>query len=214
MKPERFKAIASVMIAVVTVIGAGVACLASRDANAAGNADFAGLTAAIAAQETTIVDHVNVYEHYQAYTTYQRYNELGNLLSNEAATSNDPAAVEALSRQKREAYGLAQGLQFSFFPPRQLNPDGTYNVQRELDEEFAQAAQQQDIVPGPHFDEADALRTRSNFLTGVLIALAIAFWFFTLAQAINSRLKYFFVFGGFAATAVSLLLVLAAEVLL
>jgi len=214
MKSESFKALASVMVAVVTVLGAGVACLASNDANKAGNADFNGLTAAIAAQETVIINAVNVYEHYQAYTAYQRYNELGNLLYDEAAAAGDPTTAEALERQKREMYGLAQGLQFSFFPTRYLNPDGTYATQRELDEEFAESAQQRDIVPGPHFEEADILRARANFLTGILIVLAGAFWFFTLAQAINNRLKYLFILGGFLAVAISILLVVIAEVML
>lgn len=213
MKSERFKALASVMVAVVTVLGAAVACLASTAANAAGNADFAGLTAAIHAEETTIANAINTYEHYQAYTAYQRYNELGNILADEAANA-DPGPAEAVNRLKREAWGLALGLQYTFFPPRYLNPDGTYDTQRELDEEWAEASQQKDLTPGPHFEEADGLRLKSNLWTGVLIPLAIAFWFFTLAQAINRRLKYLFAVGGLAFTFASVGLVLLVEMLL
>jgi hypothetical protein len=214
MKPERFNAIASVMIAVVTVLGAAVACLASGASNRAGNKDFDGLTAAINAEETIISNAVTVYEHFQAYVAYQRYNELGNLLFDEAANAPDPATAEALDRQRREVWGLAQGLQFTFFPPRYLDPDGSYDTQRELDEEFAEAAQQKDITPGPHFEEADNLRFKANVLTSLLIVLAIAFWFFTVAQAIKNRLKYLFGFGGFAFTFMGLVLLLIVEVLL
>ena len=213
MKPERFNALASVMIAVVTVLGAAVACLASVSANEAGNADFDGLTAAINAEETTIVNSITTYEHYQAYTTYQRYNELGNVLHDEAAIA-DPAAAESLNRLKREVWGLALGLQYTFFPPRYLNPDGTYNTQRELDESWAEAAQQNDLAPLPHFEEADALRLKANLLTSVLIPLAVAFWFFTCAQAIKNRIKYLLGIAGFVFTFISLLFVLMVEVLL
>jgi hypothetical protein len=214
MKPERFNVIMSVMTAVVTVVGAAVACLASGASNAAGNNDFEGLTAAISAQETTIVNNINAYEHYHAYTIYRRYNELGNLLYDEANAATDQAAFDSLDRQKQEAWGLAQGIQALFFPGRYLDPDGAYNLQRELDEEFAEAAQQKDIVPGPHFEVADTLRLRANLLTGVLIFLAIAFWFFTVAQATKNRLKYLFGLGGFLFVGISILSVLIVQVML
>lgn len=207
MTPTRFKAIASVMIAVVTVIGAGAACRASYASNAASNADFAGLVAAINAEETAILNAVTVYEHYHAYTTYTRYNELGSIVADEPPS-------DELGRLQREAWGLALGLQYSFFPPRYLNPDGTYDTQRELDEEWAEAAQQKDLAPESHFEKADAARVKTSLLHGTLIVFAVAFWFFTLAQAINNRLKYLFVLGGFGSVLAGLLIVLLVEVLL
>lgn len=213
MKPESFKALASVMVAVVTVIGAAVACRASVSSNAATNADFAGLVAAIQAEEATLVNHITVYEHYQAYTAYQRYNELGNILYDESQRA-DPATVTALDRMRREAWGVALGLQYSFFPPRYLNPDGTYDVQRELDEEWAEKAQQEDVLPEGHFQEADNARFKTSLLAGTLIILAVAFWFFTVAEAINNRLKYLFGLGGFVLTFIGLASFLLVEVIL
>ncbi len=207
MSPVRFKVVASVMVAVVTVIGAGVACRASIASNAASNADFAGLVAAIHAEETTIINAINVYQHYHAYTTYTRYNELGNVVADETLSAE-------LGRLQREAWGLALGLQYSFFPPRYLNPDGTYDTQRELDEEWAEAAQRNDLVSEPHFEEADTARLKASLLYGTLIVLAVAFWCFTIAQAINNRLKYLFGAGGFFITFAGLLIVLLVEGLL
>jgi hypothetical protein len=204
MNPERFKAIASVMIAIVTVLGAGVACRASIVGNSAGNADFAGLVAAIKAEEATLTDYVTVYQHYHAYTDYHRYNELGKIMG------NDPQA-STLGAAQREAWGIAQGLQFDFFPSRYLKPDGTYDTQRELDETYADKAQQQDLYPTSHFEEADAARLKASLFSAVLIVASIAFWFFTLAQAISNRLKYLFIFGGFSATAAAILFYLIVE---
>lgn len=204
MKPDRFKATASIMIAVVTVLGAAVACRASTTTNEAANADFSGLVASIKAEEATILNSITVYEHYQAYTLYTRYNELGNIVVDEPPSSE-------LGRLQREVWGLALGLQYTFFPPRYLNSDGTYDVQRELDEEWAERAQQEDILSEPHFAKADDLRFKASLLAGVLIVLAVAFWFFTLAQAIRNRLKYFFGLAGLSVTAAGLLLWLVVE---
>lgn len=195
------------MIAVVTVIGAAVACRASTTTNAAGNADFSGLVATIHAEEATILNYITVYEHYQAYTLYTRYNELGNIVGDEPPSSE-------LGRLQREVWGLALGLQYTFFPPRYLNPDGTYDIQRELDEEWADRAQQDDLLSEPHFAIADNLRLQASLLAGVLIVFAVAFWFFTLAQAIRNRLRYFFGVGGLGVTIVGLLFWLIVEVTL
>lgn len=207
MSHERFKAIASVMIAVVTVFGAVVACRASIASNESGNADFEGLVAAIRSQETIINNYITVYEHYRAYTDYERYNELGNLVANEPSSS-------ALGQLQREAWGIAQGLQFSFFPPRYLNRDGTYDTQRELDEEWADAAQQQDLQPEIYYELADAARFKASMLAGTLIIFSIAFWFFTIAQAVKNFIRYFAIAGGFVATVIGLLMYFAVEIML
>jgi hypothetical protein len=213
MTPERFKTLASVMIAVVTVVGAGVACRASVASNAADNADFAGLVAAIRAEETRLINYITVYEHYQAYTIYQRYNELGNLLFDEAQQSG-PGGGESLDRLRREAWGVALGLQYSFFPPRYLNPDGTYNLQRELDEEWAEQSQRSDVSPEAHFKRADTARLKTGLLAGTLIIFSVAFWCFTVAQAINNRLRFVFGLAGFAVTLAGLAAFLLVEVAL
>ena len=207
MTPTRFKAIASVMIAVVTVVGAGVACRASIVSNSASNADFVGLVAAIKAEETIITNSVTAYEHYRAYTIYERYNELGNLVADEPPSSE-------LGRLQREVWGMAQGLQFSFFSQRYLNRDGTYNLQRELDELWAEKSQSDDLDPLPHFNEADAARAKASLLAGTLIVFAVAFWFFTLAQATNNWFKYFFGVGGLGAIVIGILIWLLVEVML
>jgi hypothetical protein len=207
MSHDRLKAIASVMIAVVTVFGAFAACRGSIASNDAGSADFEGLVSAIRAQETEINNHIIVYEHYRAFTDYKRFNELGNLVALEPASN-------VLGQLQREAWGVAQGLRFSFFPPRYVNPDGTYNIQRELDEQWAYAAQQGDIQPETHFEEADAARTKTSALAITLIIFAIAFWFFTIAQAIQNVIKYFAFAGGFFATFLGLAMFVLVEIVL
>lgn len=190
MPDTRFKSFLSVLIACVTVFGASAACLATFALSGAGDADFEGMSAAINAQREGVVNQVNAYEHYRAYTAYMRYLELGNLLREEASQA-DPERAQELDKQREEIWGLAGEMRFSFFPPRYVDPrDGNYNLQRELDEAWADDVQSSDVNPLPHFDQADALRTRSSYLVADMIVFAVSFWFFTLAQAVENRWKY------------------------
>lgn len=177
MKEDRFKSSVAILVAIVTVLGATAACFSSVAVSDAGDADFSGLDASIRAEKADIINHVNAYEHYRAYTDYVKYNELGYLLFQENGDSG-------------EAWGLADGLSFSFFNTRYLNPDGSYDLERELQEAWAQDAQEQDLNSQPYFDASDALRNRSSFLSANMIVFAVSFWFLTLAQATEKKIKY------------------------
>jgi hypothetical protein len=187
MKQDNFKSWIAVLTAIVTVIGAIAACMASVAVSDAGDADFAGLDSSIRAQKAEIINYVYAYEHYRAYTTYTRYSELGNLMY-------DPNADEQTDIQngaiQREAWGVASGISSIFFSPRYINPDGQYDLERELQEEFARDAQNEDLNAAPYFEQSDKLRVRSSYLTADMIMLAVSFWFLTLAQATEKNIKY------------------------
>lgn len=178
MKHETFKSYVAVLIALVTVMGATAAGLASVAVSDANDADFAGLDASIRGQKADIVNHILAYERYRAYTAYIRYNELGNQLfgANQAGAAS-------------EAWGVARGL-VSFLQPRYILADGSYNIERELQEAWAQDAQDEDLDALPYFEESDQLRRRSSILTMDMIVLAVAFWFLTVAQATQKNIKY------------------------
>lgn len=194
MKQDNFKSWIAVLTAVVTVFGAMTACLASVAVSSAADADFAGLDASIRAQKAEIINHVNAYEHYRAFTSYVRYNELGNLMFDPNADSETDIRNGAI---QREVWGLASGISSVFFNPRYIDPDGRYDIERELQEAFAQDAQSTDLESEPYFEESDRYRERSSFLTANMIVFAVSFWFFTLAQATEKKIKFFWaVLGG------------------
>ncbi|HRJ58601.1 MAG TPA: hypothetical protein PK152_13130 [Anaerolineales bacterium] len=188
MKHETFKSYVAVLVAVVTVLGATAACLASVAVSSASDADFLGLDASIRAQKADIINHVYAFEHYRAYTDYVRYDEYGRLLYDPNADEETDLRNGAL---QREAWGVASGLSSVFFSPRYINPDGQYDLERELQEAWAQDSQNEDLNPTPYFAESDQLRARSSFLTADMIVLAISFWFLTVAQATEKKIKYF-----------------------
>jgi hypothetical protein len=209
---DRLQTLVAILIALVALVGAIVAWRASVAADEAGGADFAGLNATLNAEQTRTLDHTNLYTNYRTYTTYLRYTELGNLLAGEMETAPEEEAL-ILDQQRAEAYDSATAVQ-SFFPNRYLNPDGSYNLQRELGESWAEAGQEKDLNPEPHFQTADQMRAKSNRLIGVLIVLGVSLVFYTLADALNPALKgtrYSLITGGTLFMLISVIVTIMVE---
>jgi len=187
MKQDNFKSVIAVFTALVTVLGATAACLASVAVSNAGDADFAGLDASIRAQKAEIINHVYAYEHYRAFTSYVRYDDLGDLLYDPNADEETDLHNAAL---QSEVWGVASGISSMFFSPRYIDSDGKYDLIRELQEEFAKDAQNEELNAEPYFQESDRMRGQSSFLTATMILFAVSFWFFTLAQATEKKIKF------------------------
>jgi len=187
MKSDNFKSWMAVMTAIVTVLGATAACLASTAVSSAGDADFAGLDASIRAQKAEIINTIYAYEHYRAFTDYVRYDELGYTMYDPNADAETDARNAAT---QKEVCGVASGIQAFFFSPRYTVVAGQYDLEQELQEAFAEDAQNEDLNSEIYFVESDKYRNQSSFLTATMILLAVSFWFFTLAQATEKGIKY------------------------
>jgi hypothetical protein len=187
MKQDNFKSWIAVLTAVVTVLGASAACLASVAVSTAGDQDFAGLDASIRAQKAEIINYVIAYQNYRAYTDYLRYDEMGYLMYDPQADAETDARNYAI---QQEVWGVSSGLLSSFVKARYIDPDGSYDIERELQEAFADDAQTSDLNSQPYFEKSDAERSRSAFLTADMIVFAVSFWFLTLAQATEKNFKY------------------------
>lgn len=187
MKNDGFKSNVAVLVAVVTVLGAMAACLATVATSDAGDMDFAGLDASIRAQKAEIINEVIAYEHYRAFTNYIRYDQLGILLYDPNADETTDLRNGAL---QRELWGVASGISSVFFSPRYIDSNGNYDIQRELDEAWAQDSQSEDLDAQPFFDKSDKFRRRSSFLTADMIVFAVSFWFLTIAQVTEKKIKY------------------------
>lgn len=187
MKQDNFKSWIAVLTAVVTVLGASAACLASVAVSTAGDQDFSGLDASIRAQKAEIINYVIAYQNYRAYTDYLRYDEMGYLMYDPEADAETDARNYAI---QQEVWGVSSGLLSSFVKARYIDPDGSYDIERELQEAFADDAQTSDLNSQPYFEKSDAERSRSAFLTADMIVFAVSFWFLTLAQATEKNIKY------------------------
>ncbi|MBI3761436.1 MAG: hypothetical protein HY260_06175 [Chloroflexi bacterium] len=190
-KDNPLETIVAVLIAVVTVIGAVAAWRASVAADAAGDADFAGLKATLNAEQTRALTTVNAYEHYGSFTAYSRYNELGNAIGEDLQKGTELTDEQTLllERQQAEVYDLAQANQ-DLFSHRFLSRDGSYSVQRELGEAWADTAKEKDLNPDPQYADADRFRAKTNLLLGSVSVLAVALVFYTLVEAAGERWQY------------------------
>ncbi|MBL8057639.1 MAG: hypothetical protein JNK29_13130 [Anaerolineales bacterium] len=180
-KPNPLETIVAVLIALITVAGALVAWRASVAADGAGDADNGGLRAMLNVEETRASNAVNGYEAYGAFVNYARYQRLGDLLE------ADPAAAD-LEAERADARDLALANQF-LFDSKFLNRDGTYDLQRQLGEMWADASREKDLNPEPQFQEADKLRERSNWLLAVVAVLAVGLVLLTLVEAVGGRFQ-------------------------
>ncbi len=211
MKSEKISNFASIMIAVATVLGAMVACLASVAASNASEKDFDGMTAYIRAEEAVVVNHIAAYEHLRAHTEFFKNMELSFIVLEEITDQMDDAEVNARIRLQEELSGIASELRIRFFLPDYLKDDRTYNVQRELNEAWSDDTQTSDLDSDKHFLEADSARSQSVLLSGNIIVFSMAFLFFTLAEVIENRWRIFFLALGFVTLLVGLLVVLIVE---
>ncbi|HUN22469.1 MAG TPA: hypothetical protein PK299_04970 [Anaerolineales bacterium] len=196
-KEPIFELVVAILVAIATVTGAIIAWRASVVADAAGDADYAGLRAQVNTVEVRSLSFVNAYEHYGAFVEYAGANELGNTIGNELQTNDtlDEEAQDDLADKQAEAYDLARANQ-SLFPSRFMTRDGGYAVQREIAESWADAAREKDLAPEPQFAEADHLRGVTNRILLALAVLSISVVFYALIESVGDKLRVpFFMIG-------------------
>lgn len=194
-KPNnRLATLVAILIALATVISAVVSWRASVAADGAGDADFAGLRATANREETRALAAVTAHENYSAFLNYRRYEALGNLLVTEQNQLDGDAAA-ALEPERVSAHDLALANQ-QLFPNKFLNRDGSYALQREVGELFADAAKEKDLQADSQYVQADRLRHKTNRLLVAVMILAVALVFYTLVETVGKRLQYLFIGAG------------------
>lgn len=200
----RVMTVMAVLVAIVTVLGAYVAWRSSVVEDASGDADFAGLRALLNTEETRALNNVNAYEDYRAFTSYQLSSLQGDLIAVDMESAGEDE-VDVLDAQRAQAHDLAIAQQ-STFPNRFLNRDGTYGVQRQLGEMWADAAKDRDLNAEPQFAEADKLRSRANVLLLWVTVMGLGLVVYTVVESVTDKLRWPLVglasvlsFGGFVA---------------
>ncbi len=198
---NRLSTLVALLIAVVSVSGAVVTWRASVAADAAGDADVAGIRATINLTESNALATVKGYSDYASFVDYYKYRETSKQLEKELTALPTDASEEesaALYNELADTYDLTTAAGMAF-PNDYLNRDGTYALKRQTEEYMANAARERDINPSPSFDEADAMRSHTDRLLIALSVLVVALVFYTLIEATDSkRLKYLLLFAGTA----------------
>lgn len=191
---NQLATLVAILIALATVMGAVVSWRASVAADGAGDADFAGLRATVNREETRALAAVTAHENYSAFMTYRRYKDLSDQLVAAQNQLEDEEAA-ALEPERVNTYELALANQ-QLFPNKFLNRDGSYALQREVGELFADAAKEKDLQADPQYVQADQLRSKTNRLLIAVMILAVALVFYTLVETVGKRLQYLFIGAG------------------
>lgn len=194
---DRLKVMIALLIAVTSVVGAIVAWRGSVAADAAGDADTAGLRAAIHLNEVQALSAVTTYGDYGAYTQYYRDRQI--IAALEADLSALPEdAVDEIDAINTELATVNDQMTIAqqTFPNQFLNRDGSYGLERQQGQIFADAARATDLDPVTNFSEADVFRTKSQNFLIIFSALAVALVLFTLIEVVTDRLKMVLLGGG------------------
>jgi hypothetical protein len=184
---ERLETILAILIAVVAVIAGLVAWRASVADDGSGDADYAGLRAAVNAEETRTLNAVNAYQNYGAYVSYWRNWRLSELMQTQIQSASEEEAL-AMFDQLTEANDLANAAR-PLVETRFLNRDGSYNVNREMGERWADAAKEKEMEYEGQFKEADGLAAKSLSLLMALTILTIAPIFYSLLETVPAKMK-------------------------
>jgi hypothetical protein len=170
-----------------------------------GDSEGSALAATLNAETTRFINSEEMYKHYRIYTDYM----VNQAWQEELTTLISKAPEEqkaSLTQQLQIAADSGATNQF-FFPLRYLNRDNSYNQPRELGESWAQAEQQNDLNPAPHFAEADLIRVQANSSSWLLTLVIAALAFYQISTVFDpsqTELRYFFAISATLATLIAL----------
>lgn len=185
--------ITAILIALVVVIGAIVAWRASVSDDAAGDADYAGLRAAVNTEQTRAINAVNAYQSNNNYLSFWYNKRWGDLISSDLKTTTDEAQKEILNSQLATSQDLARADMLTF-DPRFRNRDNSYDVGRQIGEMWADALKEKDMDFETQFTLAEQMRKKTIYLLLCVMVLGIAPVFFSLVETVDSKSKYL-IFG-------------------
>ncbi len=194
---EKLKIFIALLIATTSIVSAIVAWRGSVAADAAGDADTAGLRAAIHLNEVRALAAVSSYGDYSAYTRYYRERQITAALEEDLIALPEDATDEiiALGKELAQSTDAATVIQQTF-PNQFLNRDGSYALEWQQGQIFADAARVNDLDPVTNFAEADQYRTKGEHLLVAFSALAVALVLLTLIEVAGERLKRLLLVGG------------------
>lgn len=198
-----FKTIIAFLIALSTVVGAVATWRAADAATSAGNTNAAALAAAVTVEEVRALANAEHYQNYLAYTTYRRHRELARAIDQDVTRQADQrsrdaatrARLEELERRRDEAQAMAE-VDRAYFDVRYVNPDDTYDKERDLGATLAEAGRSKQLNPERLFNEVEQYRDRVVRFIGTLTILAVAAWLYTLAHGMTHAFRFVLVFLG------------------
>ncbi|MGC9023875.1 MAG: hypothetical protein ACP5NB_03430 [Chloroflexia bacterium] len=193
---QRFEAVTTVALAVVTLVVAAVLWRAAILSSAAHDADRAAIINTVRIRSTDLEDLTTLYREAHYALRYRqeevRIQEMVQAAQGWRAAGPDTLATVA----ETEASWLSEAIaaMCGMFPivgnPDYRRPDGSLDLQRRLQEIRAAGAERSAMDPRPAFDQAERTYTQVRLLILGTIPLGIVIFACTLAQIFPGRVRY------------------------
>ena len=210
----RFRLIVALLIAAVSLAGAGVAWSASIAFIRSSDLDQQALQEFLLRQQILTNGRAVVGEELRRLSTFQEQIQSQRILSEQAERfrESQPDVAAILDAQAQGEAALARTTAYYFFAAfPQVGPDGTVTYDREqaLNNLLSRYVIYQQLHPEETAAEADRADAKARKVIGIGVVFVAALFFLTLAQLARSRIRYPFAgLGTLALVAGSVLLVL------
>ena len=216
---RHFETVVAIWIAIVTVTGAFVAWRASTVGSSAADAARQGILSAVSRERVQTDNRTRLYNDLRIFTEYVQNQEMASLLRQDAQKLTEMGQTEQVEplAQEADVYEDLADSAYGFLDyPQYVKEDNegrkTYDAEGYLQASLAIEARTQDLNPDDDFQEADRLHLQGQRLVEIVIVLAVALLFLTLAQITQSFLRYVFVTIGLFAFLVALVIGAVIEV--
>lgn len=192
-RPDRLETIIPVLIGVISILGAVMAGAAAGAESAAGDAQRAGLNAALNYEKASAAAQSQAYQHLEAAAEARNFAALADQLeaeAEEARARGDESAARVLQAEAQSHRAAAEA-SLDFAETGYLDPDGNFNSQSFAADQLAAVInfRDQDYDAADDFRLADVLSRRSSSLVNSVIGLSLAVLLLTVAQIAPRRMR-------------------------
>ena len=184
--PGWYSTFVSILIAIVSVVGALVAWRVAVALSDAGTADTRGVVARMDKADTEIEATINVFGQKTVYASFVTNKSVADGFY---ALGNDYLYLAY-------AFHEAANKVLDFLPRKYLGPDESFDTARDLGESTADYALNRDTNSQPYFDAADHWRLKAQWLLLDLIWLGGALLMLTLSDAIQNVVRHLCLLAG------------------
>jgi hypothetical protein len=199
------------LIAFTSLMGAVAAWGASGASGSAGSADRKGFAITLADTQQRAGILLRTDGVLLDYVRMHAYADQATDLRAQAATASpqDASRLEVLAAADER---LEQSIR-STLDPDALRPDGSLDLRRMFQIEYALAASNQDLDPKPDVAVSNRMRSKAEHLVGLTMLFIVAALFLTIAQVSKSSAGRLYLWGGIGVLACATVLLFAVEVL-
>jgi hypothetical protein len=215
-RDDRFRVWAAVGIAVVSILGAGVAFSASLAEQNAHQLDLKSLQESARVEEFRSEAESTANSDLRSAAIYQEHRKAASQLAEQAAGTQDPALAAVLRVQAEHELVLARiaGQYFRGGAPTDNGDAATpveFDRQAEIDRLLSENPELGQLHPQATLDQADLLNGRTVRLVGLVTLFIAGVLFLTLAQFTRRSIRPLLAAAGVTAAAIGILLWIVVE---